>query len=105
MDSKDAPQIVNHSIVSVSYVPHACRWIPKSLCCFAGGEAPNRSGELEVYTLKDANLKRRQHRQTKAGIKCLTLTQAATTNHSLILSGQPAPPAAVPAAAAAAAAG
>ncbi|KAL8444954.1 hypothetical protein Emed_005923 [Eimeria media] len=86
MDTKDAPQIVNHSSVSVSYVPHACRWVPNSLCCFAAGEAANRSGELEVYTLKDAQLRRKEHRQTKAGIKCLSLTQGATTNHSLILS-------------------
>ncbi|KAL8274838.1 hypothetical protein Esti_001244 [Eimeria stiedai] len=99
MDTKDAPQIVNHSTVSVTYVPHACRWVPNSLCCFAAGEAANRSGEIEVYKLTEAQLKRKEHRQTKAGIKCLSLTRAANINHSLVLSGQP------PAAAAAAAAG
>lgn len=87
MDTKDAPQIINHSSASVSYVPHASRWLPHSICCFAGGEAPKRTGELEIYKLQEGQLKRQQHKETETGIKCMDVAQSPAGGH-LLLSGK-----------------
>ncbi|KAL8427074.1 hypothetical protein Efla_006880 [Eimeria flavescens] len=87
MDTLDAPQIVNHSSVSLSYVPHACCWIPSSICCLAGGEAPKRTGELELYTLKEGQLKRKQRKEANAGVKCLSIAAAEAPQTNILLSG------------------
>ncbi|CDJ45214.1 WD domain, G-beta repeat-containing protein, putative [Eimeria tenella] len=84
MDTKDAPQIINHSLASVSYVPHAACWVPHSICCFAGGEAAKRTGDLEVYRLSDAQLKRQHHKETKSGIKCMAAAHSPASGRCIL---------------------
>ncbi|XP_026191197.1 WD repeat-containing protein 92 [Cyclospora cayetanensis] len=86
MDTKDAPQIINHSSASVTYTPHAACWIPQSICCFAGGEAPKRTGELEAYRLNEGQLKKQENKSTETGIKCMAVAHS-PAGGNFVLSG------------------
>ncbi|OEH80377.1 wd g-beta repeat-containing protein [Cyclospora cayetanensis] len=96
MDTKDAPQIINHSSASVTYTPHAACWIPQSICCFAGGEAPKRTGELEAYRLNEGQLKKQENKSTETGIKCMAVAHSpAGGNFVLSVAAHPSSPLAV----------
>ena len=56
METTEAPQMIEHKNVSLTYTPYETRWVPCSarfVCC---GITPKAKGKLEVYELKAGKL-------------------------------------------------
>ena len=72
METTDAPQMIEHKNVSLTYTPYETRWVPCSarfVCC---GITPKAKGKLEVYELKQGKLEVVAEKIHGSGFKCGT---------------------------------
>lgn len=56
MDTKDAPQIIEHICHSVAFTPFVTRWIPQTARLIILGETPRSTGTLSVCSLEESSL-------------------------------------------------
>ncbi|PFH32719.1 putative WD repeat-containing protein 92 [Besnoitia besnoiti] len=56
MDTKDAPQLIEHICHSVAYTPFVTRWIPQTAKLVILGETPRGAGTLSVCSLEEDSL-------------------------------------------------
>jgi WD40 repeat protein len=74
MDSKDAPQMIEHLRKSISFTPHETKWIPQSARFVSFGVSPSSKGVLLVNELSRGELKTvlEETELLPCGIKCAT---------------------------------
>ena len=57
MNTKNAPQIIEHIQKTVTYTPHEVRWIQKTARFVTCGVGSNGKGVAQVYELSKGELK------------------------------------------------
>ncbi|ESS30349.1 putative WD repeat-containing protein 92 [Toxoplasma gondii GAB2-2007-GAL-DOM2] len=56
MDTKDAPQLIEHIHHSVAYTPFVTRWVPQTAKLLILGETPRGTGMLSLCSLEESSL-------------------------------------------------
>jgi len=72
MDSKDAPQIIEHLSLSVNFTPYDTKWIPCSAKFVAMGINSRGKGVLNTYEIDRTELKVVNEAEIESGVKCGT---------------------------------
>ena len=83
METTDAPQMIEHKNVSLTYTPYETRWVPCSarfVCC---GITPKAKGKLEVYELKQGKLEVVAEKIHGSGFKCGTFGASSLSERSI----------------------
>ncbi|KAA0176848.1 hypothetical protein FNF27_01670 [Cafeteria roenbergensis] len=72
MLTTEAPQIIEHCQLSITYSPTDIRWVPSSARFVATGEKPRGTGALQVYELDGGKAKLVHECEKPAAFKCAT---------------------------------
>jgi hypothetical protein len=72
MESKDAPQLIEHASKSVNFTPFEVKWVPVSARFVALGVLPKGSGAMKIYGLEGGKVECLAESDKKEGIKCGT---------------------------------
>ena len=83
METTDAPQMIEHKNVSLTYTPYETRWVPCSarfVCC---GITPKAKGKLEVYELQAGQARGRRREDPRERVQVWHLWGFVTSERSI----------------------
>ena len=70
MDTTDAPQIIEHHSLPLTFTPYVTNWIPSTAKFILGGQTPSAKGILKIVQLKKAKLEELTQIDEGDGVKC-----------------------------------
>jgi len=83
MDTKDAPQIIEHLGKSIAFTPFETRWIPASARFVLLGQTPKAKGIMQVYQLDENELSLVKEKEDGPGFKCATFGASTITQRHM----------------------
>jgi hypothetical protein len=83
IDSLNAPQIIEHLNLSLTYTPFDVKWIPCSAKFVVAGQTPRAKGILQIYKMNSGNLELVTEFIKDSGFKCATFGASSFSNREI----------------------